>query len=592
MSLLAGYNNLSSKSSTSQVQAALNAIIKANSTQISGDERISLVKQILDDLEHKETGRLRSSKDLPLALEALKTLGRSPDAAVIVSTKPSLTILLKNTDISLDVVRTIANALLLQAEGRQNFIDVGGGDFALKMLSSNSDPNNLFLASRLLFLMTHDPSSVPFMRQIIEKGNLLEITNSKMDILVKHINSDPMAKEALSDMMKYIYSITLHFSRAEAGNSNLMMGEAWSDKLGSLVAPIISCFHTVPFSLNPSVPFHAPMTHIVHCLLSIPIENYKDAWYSTPWPSVPVTSGPSNFLKTARSLFTSRSVSPTPPSLKRSDPPSKSKNSGSRNPSPCSSSSSSSSSPPATRSSMDVPPTADTVQRCFNLINCCLEHYFPGNVESDAKEVRNRAASESVNLDELLSGPLLLVRKLVDGDVDARRRAKNWILPDDLDRTEPLESRSDTLGKLVRLLSSVYHPRLASCAGEVIFAICDSDPSVMSAQIGYGNAAGYLFNKGILSAPPPPSTSGKGKEPRRSSSSDSNDSDDGQNINPITGTVYKPGDRSVLDDMTEEEKEREAEKLFVLFDRLEKSGIARNPIKQALHEGKLEQYKE
>jgi len=39
--------------------------------------------------------------------------------------------------------------------------------------------------------------------------------------------------------------------------------------------------------------------------------------------------------------------------------------------------------------------------------------------------------------------------------------------------------------------------------------------------------------------------------------------------------------------MTDEEKEREAEKLFVLFDRLEKTGMVRNPIRKAIHEGKL-----
>ncbi len=42
--------------------------------------------------------------------------------------------------------------------------------------------------------------------------------------------------------------------------------------------------------------------------------------------------------------------------------------------------------------------------------------------------------------------------------------------------------------------------------------------------------------------------------------------------------------------MTEEEKEREAEKLFVLFDRLEKSGAIpkeSNPIRQAIQKGKL-----
>jgi len=228
-------------------------------------------------------------------------------------------------------------------------------------------------------------------------------------------------------------------------------------------------------------------------------------------------------------------------------------------------------------------------------VSACLEHYFPGDVDVDAKEVRDRAIAEGVNLDELISAPMLLLRKLADGDVDAKRRAKNFILPDDLDRTEPLEGRSDTLGRLIRLLSSVYNPRLASCSGELIFTVCDSDSSMMSAQIGYGNAAGYLFSKGILSAPPPPATSSrKGKEPQRSSSSPSseeNDSD-GPNINPITGTVVRQRGHSALDEMTEEEKEQEAEKLFVLFDRLEKTGVASNPLREALHRGDLEKYKD
>jgi len=42
--------------------------------------------------------------------------------------------------------------------------------------------------------------------------------------------------------------------------------------------------------------------------------------------------------------------------------------------------------------------------------------------------------------------------------------------------------------------------------------------------------------------------------------------------------------------MTDEEKEREAEKLFVLFDRLEKSGAIQpdqNTIRKAVEQGKL-----
>jgi len=62
----------------------------------------------------------------------------------------------------------------------------------------------------------------------------------------------------------------------------------------------------------------------------------------------------------------------------------------------------------------------------------------------------------------------------------------------------------------------------------------------------------------------------------------------GEAINPITGTTFQPKPEGP--EMTQEEKEREAEKLFVLFDRLERNGAIapdQNPIRKAIHEGKL-----
>lgn len=46
--------------------------------------------------------------------------------------------------------------------------------------------------------------------------------------------------------------------------------------------------------------------------------------------------------------------------------------------------------------------------------------------------------------------------------------------------------------------------------------------------------------------------------------------------------------------MTEEEKEREAEKLYTLFDRMERTGImsAENPVNKARQQGKFEETKE
>ena len=77
--------------------------------------------------------------------------------------------------------------------------------------------------------------------------------------------------------------------------------------------------------------------------------------------------------------------------------------------------------------------------------------------------------------------------------------------------------------------------------------------------------------------------------PPTTSSSHASASSPGPQINPITGTFQQERE-DPADEMTQEEKEREAEKLFVLFERLEKAGGMENPIKKALHEGKLERY--
>jgi Guanine nucleotide exchange factor synembryn len=100
---------------------------------------------------------------------------------------------------------------------------------------------------------------------------------------------------------------------------------------------------------------------------------------------------------------------------------------------------------------------------------------------------------------------------------------------------------------------------------------------VLSAQVGYGNVAGFLFNKGVFN--PPAQTSSTGADIPTASS--------GVPINPITGIAQTP---TSMPDMTDEEKEQEAEKLFVLFDRLEKSGSiqpSQNPIRKAVEQGKL-----
>jgi hypothetical protein len=94
--------------------------------------------------------------------------------------------------------------------------------------------------------------------------------------------------------------------------------------------------------------------------------------------------------------------------------------------------------------------------------------------------------------------------------------------------------------------------------------------TLLISQVGYGNVAGFLFNKGIVTGPP---SSGEGPGPSDPS---------GAQINPITGAIQE--ERAEIE-MTEEEREREAEKLFVLFDRLERTGAVppeANPVRRAI----------
>ncbi|KDN38906.1 hypothetical protein RSAG8_09187, partial [Rhizoctonia solani AG-8 WAC10335] len=213
------------------------------------------------------------------------------------------------------------------------------------------------------------------------------------------------------------------------------------------------------------------------------------------------------------------------------------------------------------------PPTGDSSLRALSILQSILALHLPGNSDPDDSAIRNASKAKGVSLDEFASPVAALLTRLVGGDESARARVAAVVLPPDMDRSSALEKRDDFLGRCIRLMTSVYYPTLKDTIGEMLFVLCGSDGQALSAAIGYGNAAGYLYNKGIMA--PPPASSG------------------GDDVNPITGTRETPSGPS-LSEMTDEEKQREAEKLFVLFDRMERMGMAKNPIREAFQSGKFE----
>lgn len=588
--LLASYNALSASSPRADVSKVLNAIIGA--LLIDNTTREALVSALLSDIGSCKPGgtcgRLHHT-DAHLALSAVKALGRHPSGSSVIALENNLSTLLAtskslkdgNLEASLEALRCVANALLLIESARATIISdsVNGGEYGVLLLESSS-PDVVFIASRILFLATASSTTAgSFIVSIVERKpagrahSLVEILSLRLESLTTALLSGTkMAREAIVDLLKFSFNILTHYPKLVecekvveigSGDDNTkVMGEYWSDRLDGLLPPLLRTFNTL--QAGSSSPLAPPLNHVIHALLTIPFtKNLQSTWL------------PPNTPRSRRGSPTSGPASPVSPSGNSlaSDPPrepsrhhgafdlAKSMLSAGRR-------SLSRSSSPARPPS---PPNRDTLQHAFGLLEVALSHYFPGTVEPDDASVRATAKAESDStLDELLPPLVMLICKLVTGDSGARERLREWLIPANLDRTVVLESRADTLGRLLRLLTSVYHSRLNVTSGELLYAVCNHDATMLISQVGYGNVAGFLFNKGIVTGPP---SSGEAAGTAGPS---------GPQINPITGAVQE--ERPDIE-MTEEEREREAEKLFVLFDRLERSGAVppeANPVRRAI----------
>jgi len=120
--------------------------------------------------------------------------------------------------------------------------------------------------------------------------------------------------------------------------------------------------------------------------------------------------------------------------------------------------------------------TGDITQRTYDLLKTTLKRYLPGNREVDAPEVREAVARDSTDsLDDIVTPLVVLLQRLCAGDGETKTRVLKWLIPDDLDRSKPLEQRKDTLGRCLRLLGSVFHPRLKDAVGQLLYALADHD---------------------------------------------------------------------------------------------------------------------
>jgi hypothetical protein len=125
------------------------------------------------------------------------------------------------------------------------------------------------------------------------------------------------------------------------------------------------------------------------------------------------------------------------------------------------------------------------------------------------------------------------------------------LLPSDADRAQVLGKSSSFASRLLRLSTSASAPKLRDSISALLFELSSKDPEKYVHNVGFGYASGFLLSKNL----PLPSAATSGTD------------GSGAAINPVTGQRRDAEIEEQLPPMTDEEKEREAERLFVLFDR-------------------------
>jgi hypothetical protein len=189
------------------------------------------------------------------------------------------------------------------------------------------------------------------------------------------------------------------------------------------------------------------------------------------------------------------------------------------------------------------------------------------------------------DLDKAAATLITLIRRIYE---IASPQMKSWIrwllLPNDQDREQPLGKGETLSARLLQLSCSPNVPTLCDNISSLLFELSDKDANKFVKNIGYGFAAGFLMNNNMAV----PENAAEA-----SSSAHDGDTDGDSEVNPITGQRWSAEDRQKADlpEMTEEEKEREAERLFVLFERLKATGVVdiKNPVQQAIDEGRFEE---
>ncbi|KAH7321407.1 guanine nucleotide exchange factor synembryn-domain-containing protein [Stachybotrys elegans] len=194
------------------------------------------------------------------------------------------------------------------------------------------------------------------------------------------------------------------------------------------------------------------------------------------------------------------------------------------------------------------------------------------------------AAYGENEVESIITPLVSLIRQVYEyapEDVKLHMRAR--VLPSEQDRKDVLGRGTSPSAVLLKYSTHAAAPALQDMVSHLLFDMSNRDASKFVENVGYGFASGFLFQQNI-SVP---------ESAMEAFSTGSNPAEQ-KPVNPITGQFLDEEKYPDVPEWTEEEKEREAEKLFVLFERLKKNGVIQveNPIAQAVREGRYREAKE
>ncbi|KAK9371984.1 guanine nucleotide exchange factor [Lipomyces chichibuensis] len=225
---------------------------------------------------------------------------------------------------------------------------------------------------------------------------------------------------------------------------------------------------------------------------------------------------------------------------------------------------------------------------CLLKLPCTFDVYFRDEAPTELSEVFfellskavQRQSLDTAGLDDSIVPLLLLLSNIFSSARNAKviEYFKAMILPSEIERSRPLGQSSSLASTLLQITSKPTFMKSREVIYQLMWDASDQDVHKFIYHIGFGYAIGYIMSheiavpEDLLSETAPSVPSG--------------------NINPVTGQrVENEGQIPSLANMTEDEKEREAERLFVLFERMRANGIinVENPVRTALESGRFQE---